>query len=116
RLLPPAIFSRQMDQRGEPRRPLDDGADRGPVDADDEVPFVVAGDGAVLSIRGPLADEDIRGHVSPRHPLRPRPRHTKRPPGAKTQNELALERPTALDEQRLVDGLVTDPHAVIIGE
>ena len=44
------------------------------------------------------------------------PRHSQRPPGAQTGDQLALERATALHVERLVDRLVADPHGLIIGE
>lgn len=50
------------------------------------------------------------------HIPRPRPRLSKRPPGAQAGDQLTLERTTALDEQRLVDRLVADAHGLILGE
>ena len=44
------------------------------------------------------------------------PRHAQRPAGAQAGDELASQRATALDVERLVDGLVGDPHGLIIGE
>ena len=44
------------------------------------------------------------------------PRHPQRPPGAQAGDQLALERASALDVERLVDRLVADPHGLIIGE
>ena len=54
-----------MNERGEPCAAFDDGADRGPVDADDEVALVVTGYGAVFRLGGPLTDQDIGGDREP---------------------------------------------------
>lgn len=48
-----------MNERGEPGRAFDDGADRGPIGPDDEVALAVARDRAVFSLLGPLADQDV---------------------------------------------------------
>jgi hypothetical protein len=45
-----------------------------------------------------------------------RARHAQCPSGAGARDQLALQRAAALNEQRLVDGLVADPHRLIIGE
>ena len=52
------------------------------------------------------------------HALRPRRalEAPQRPPRAKARDQLALERATPLDVERLVDRLVADPHGFIIGE
>ena len=42
------------------------------------------------------------------------PRHAQRPPGAQACRQLAAQRPPPLDIQRLVDGLVRDPHRCIV--
>ena len=47
-------------------------------------------------------------------PRAPRPRHPQRPPGAQAGGQLALQRPPALDVERLVDRLMADPHRRVI--
>ena len=42
------------------------------------------------------------------------PRHAQRPPGAQACRQRAAQGPPPLDVQRLVDGLVRDPHRVIV--
>ena len=43
-------------------------------------------------------------------------RFPQRPARAQTRDQASRERATPLDEQRLVDGLMTDAHELIIGE
>ncbi len=60
-----ALFSRQMDQQGEPRGPLDQRADRRAFQPDDEVAFPVPGDGTIVGLGGSLTDHHLRGDVAP---------------------------------------------------
>ena len=46
-------------------------------------------------------------------PAAPRPWHAQRPPGAQAGRQLAPQRAAALHVERLVDGLVADPHRLI---
>ena len=83
---------------------------------DDQVALPVAGDGTVLGLGGPLAEDDVGGDVPLRLVPRPGSRLAQRPAGAQAGDQLTLERAAALDEQRLVDRLVADAHGLIIGE
>jgi hypothetical protein len=60
--------------------------------------------------------ENARLVVRPRLSLRAGTRNPKCSAGAQEGDQLAFERSTTLDEQRLVDRLVADPHGLIIGE
>ena len=64
------------------------------------------GYGAVLDLGRSLADQDLRGDMSPRLLTRPCPRHTQCPAGAQAGDQIPFERATALDVQRLIDRLV----------
>src|SRR5690606_41761998 len=44
------------------------------------------------------------------------PRDPQRPAGPQTRRQLAPQRPAPLDVQGLVDGLVRDPHRLVLGE
>src|SRR5258708_7698055 len=115
-LLTLAIHGRQVQQAGEAAGPLDQRSDRGPVQADDEIASPVAGNGAVLPLSWPLADHDLGCDELLAPPLRPGPGNPQGAAGAQTGDELPAQGPSALDEQRLVDGLVGDSHGLIIGE
>ena len=88
-------------------------ADRGAVKSDDEVAFPVSRNRAVLG--GPLADRDVGADKLLAATPAASPRHAQRPPGAQAGRQLAAQCPPPLDVQRLVDGLVRDPHRVIVG-
>ena len=91
-------------------------ADRGPARADDQIALPVPGDGAVGCLRGALREYDVRGDMPLRAVLRASPWLAQCAAGSQAGDELAFERTTALDEQRLVDRLVADAHGLIIGE
>ena len=69
----------------------------------------------VLRLGGPLADHDLVADEV-LAALRASPRDPERPASPQARNELPLQRPAALDVERLIDRLVRDPHRVIIGE
>jgi len=110
------LFPRQVHEGGVSGCALDDGADRGPVRADDEITFVVPGDRTVVGFFGTLADEYVRCHMGPGNAFRSRAWHPKSAAGAQAQDEFAAQRTATLDEQGLVDGFVADPHGLIIRE
>jgi hypothetical protein len=56
-----AVHTRQVQQHREPGRPLDQRADRGPVQADDQVPFPVPGNSAIVNFGGTRTDHDLWG-------------------------------------------------------
>jgi len=97
-------------------RAVHDGADRGAIQTDDQIAFPVTWDRSIVGFVGAFADHHLRGHVSPRFALCPGSRNPQRSPGPQTQDQLALQRPSALDVERLVNRFVADPHRVIIGE
>ena len=80
-----------------------EGADRGSVEPDDQVPFPVTRHCSVGDFRRPLGDHDFwsdeRFTPAPRACLR----YTQRSPGAQAGDEFSLESTTALDAQRRSD-------------
>jgi hypothetical protein len=80
----PAVLGREVKQHREAGAALDERADRGATEPEDEIAFPVARDGTILSLGGTLADEDSLGHellappadaVSPTRSARPVRRH-----------------------------------------
>ena len=53
-----------MHQQGVAAGAFDDGADRGPVQPDDEVALPVPGDRSVFGLGWPLAEHDVGGDVT----------------------------------------------------
>ncbi len=74
------------------------------------------GHGTVLGFCGPLTDHDLGADETLATPLGARSGHAQGPPGAKARQQLAAKTAAALDIERLVDGLMGDPHRLIIGE
>jgi hypothetical protein len=105
-----------MDQHREPCGPFDERADRRTLEPDHQVTFPVAGNRTILGFCGTFADQHLRRHVSPRLLACPAARHAQRSAGAQAGDEFTLERSAALNEERLIDRFVADPHRLIIGE
>ncbi len=74
------------------------------------------GHGAVLGLGRPLADHDLGADEILATPLGARSGHAQGPPGAQARDQLAAKSAAALNIERLVDGLMGDPHRLIIGE
>ena len=72
--------------------------------------------GAVLDLGRPLADQRLGRDVRPGLATRTLPSARATPGRCEDTNQLALERASALDVERLVDRLVADAHGFIIGE
>ena len=104
-----------MQQHREPRRALDQRADRRAPEPEDEVTFPVPGHGTVLRLGGTLTDEHLLGDE-----VLPAPRPTARDPqrttGAQARRQLTAQRAATLDIERLIDRLVRDTHRLIIRE
>ena len=111
-----AVLAGQVDQHREPGGALDQRADRGALEPDEQVAFPVPGNGPVLGLGGPFADQHLGRDVRPRLLPGAGSGHPQRPPGAQARDQLALERAAALDVEGLVDRLVADPHGLIIGK
>ncbi len=105
-----------MHQHGAPAAAFDEGADRRPAGADDQVALPVTGYGPVIGFGRTLGQDDISGDVPLRLVSRTGPRPPQRLTGAQAGDQLTLERAAPLDEQRLVDRLMADAHGPIIGE
>ncbi len=76
----------------------------------------MTGNGAVLGLGRPFADERFGCDVCPGLPTRASTRCPQCTARAKAQDQLALERSAALNVERLVDRLVADAHGLIIRE
>ena len=106
----------ELQQHEKPGAAFDEGADRGAVEADDQVALPVAGNRSVLGLGRALADQDLLGHEALPARSAAGSGNAQRPPGPQTGRELATQRSAPLDVQGLVDRLVRDPHRLIIGE
>src|SRR6266508_3767490 len=116
RLLAVPAHPRQAQEHHEPGRALDERADRGAAEPEDQVAFPMAGHGPVGRLGGPLADHDLRPHEALAAFTRASARHPQRAPRAQAGRQLAAQRAAALHVERLVDRLVRDPHRGIIGK
>ena len=110
-----SLLAREVNEHREPRRSLDEGADRRTLQPDHQIAFPVAGNGPVFDLGWSPADHHFGGDVGPGLSSWPRPGARRaRPP--KTRHQLTFARATALDVERPVDGLVADRHGLVIGE
>ena len=82
------------------------GADLRPVRADDQVPFPMPRDCAVLDLSWPSADHDLGRNVAVGPLAGTRTRNTQRTPSAQARDQLSPQGATPLDMKRPVDGLV----------
>src|SRR4051794_4121960 len=114
--VPVARHAGQVEQDREPRRALHQGADGRAAQSHDEIPLPVARHCPIICLGRALADQDLGGDADLAPSAAARPRHPQRPPGAQAGGQLAAQRPAALHVQRLVDGLVTDAHGLIVRE
>ena len=64
----------------------------------------------------PLVDHHLGRDVGPGLLAGPGPRDPQRPSAAQTGGRLAFERAAAFDVEPLVDGLMADSHALVVGE
>src|SRR6266545_6480611 len=105
-----------MHEHHETSRALDQGADgRLAVLAHQQVAFPVTRYGSVLDLGRPLADVDHVGNPAAALVGFP-PRLAQRPTCTKMNRELTAERASALNVDRLIDGLVRHPHLRVVGE
>jgi hypothetical protein len=111
-----AFHAWQVQQHREPCGALDEGSDRRVVQPDDEIAFPVTRHGPVISLGGSFADHHLRGDELLASGAGACSRDAQCPAGAQTRDQFTFERASALDVERLVDGLVGDPHLFIIGE
>jgi hypothetical protein len=72
--------------------------------------------GSVVGFGWPLTDEDLIADEALTPCASARPRDAERTTGAEASGEFTPQRSSTLDEQRLVDRLMRDPHGRIIGE
>jgi hypothetical protein len=94
---------RQVEKDDIPAPALDQHPDRGPTTlADDEVAFPVSGDGSILDLRWPVADQDHVPEPAGTGLFSPHMGTSLRPSRPKTGRELLAKRSAGLDEQRLV--------------
>jgi hypothetical protein len=76
----------------------------------------MAGDGAVAGLGGPGADHHLGGDHAVAVLPGPAARHPQGAAGAQAGDQLAFQRPAALDVEGLADRLVRHAHGLIIGE
>lgn len=91
-----AVLAWQVDQRREPRGALDEGADRGAAQVDEQVASPVSGNNSVLDLVGALIAHHLRCDVRPGLLTCPCPEDSQRPPGAQAGDQLSLQRPAVL--------------------
>jgi hypothetical protein len=96
----------QVQQHREPGGPLDQRADGGPVQPDDQIPLPVPGHDTVLDLGGSGADHDLGCDEAVAALPGASARHTQRSTGAQASDQFPLQRAAALDVERLVDRLV----------
>jgi hypothetical protein len=111
-----ARHARQVQQQCEACRALYQSADRGTTKTQDEVSFPVARHGSIGCLRRTLADHDVGRDEGLASTARARPRHPQHPPGAQAGRQLAAQRASTLNEQRLIDGFMADAHGLIVRE
>ena len=70
----------------------------------------------MIDVGQTLADHDFRADELLAATPRERPWNPKRPPSPQTSDQFPPQCTAALHVQRLVDGLVGDPHRIILGE
>ena len=74
------------------------------------------GNGSILDLGRAFTDQHVARDVIPRSATNSSSGDAQRSPGSQTRHELTLQGSTSLDVEGLIDGLVTDPHGLIIGE
>ena len=68
------------------------------------------------TLGGPLADQHVVGDVVPGSASDSSSGVPQRTPGSQAGDQFTLQRAASIDIEGLVDGLVADPHGLIIGE
>jgi hypothetical protein len=100
----------KMQQHCETGRAFNQGADRGAVQADDQIALPVAGHGTVGHFGRALTDHHLGGDKVFASLPRSGARHPERPACTQTRAQFALQRAAALNVERLIEGFVGDPH------
>ena len=72
--------------------------------------------GAIGCFRWTLADHDLGRDEGLASAARARPRYPERSPGAQARRQLAPQRASSLNEQRLIDGFMANAHGLIVRE
>ena len=106
----------KMKEHREARRSLDQRADRRAVQAQDQVALPVARDSPVIGLGWTFADHDLRSDEGFAAACGTGARNPERPSGAQTGRQFLPQCSAALNVQRLVDCLVTDPHRCVLGK
>jgi hypothetical protein len=110
-----AVHRRQMQQHREAAAALDQGADCGTAQPEDQVALPVPGNRTILGLARPLADHDLVRHEPLAATSSPGAGDAQRPPSPQTRRQLAPQRAAALHIERLIDRLMRDAHRLIIG-
>jgi hypothetical protein len=106
----------QVQQQGEARGALHQGANRGTAKAHDEIPFPMTRHGAINCLRGTFADHDLGRDEGLSPAAGARPRRPQRPAAAQAGRQLAAQCAPPLHKQRLVDGLMADAQVSSSGK
>ena len=108
--------ARQMQQQSEWSRALYQCPNRRAAKTQDEISLPVPWHGAIDCFRWTLANHDLGRDEGLASSARARPRYPERSPGAQARRQLAPQRASSLNEQRLVDGFMADAHGLIVRE
>jgi hypothetical protein len=92
------------------------GADRAALQPNQKITLPMTWHGVIGDFRWALADQRFRRDMSPRLCSGPRSRYSQRPASAQAADQIPFERTACFDVERLIDGLVANPHSLIIGE
>src|SRR4051794_16497529 len=105
--------ARQMEQHGEPRRALDQGADCRAAQTQDQISLPMTRYRPVGHLSRALADHDLGRDMRLAPTTAASSRNPERPPSPQAGGQLAPQRAASLHVQRLVDGLVADAHRLV---
>jgi len=108
--------ARQVQEHREAGGPFDESADGRAVETENEVALPVTWYSPVIGFSWSLTDEYLIGDEALTPCESTRPRDTERTTGAEASSQFTPQSASTLDEQRLVDRLMRDPHGRIIGE
>src|SRR5664279_63282 len=105
-----------MQQHRKARRALDERAYCRTAQPQNEVALPVPRYRPVIDLGGALADHDLGRYEAFAALAHAGPRRSQRPSGAQACRQFPPQCASALDEERLIDGFVADPHFLVIRE
>ena len=110
------VQSRQMQKHREARRSLDERAYCRTAEPNNEIALPVPRNRSLIGLGRALADHDLGRHEAFAALAHAGPRRSQRPSGAQARRQFSPQCASALDEERLVNGFVADPHVLVIRE